>query len=411
MDNTGIFTLRAKGQTPPLDIRVIWEWVPENRENEYHFLLVDSQGDAIQAMVKGDERDDVKSKLKLGSCYNLDADEYASDVSHPAMLRVGRASIFTPLPDKEDIQKEYYEFAERKRLDIQLKKTRGVVDYIGILQDTRHGTTKDQKLNIIMTIIDCGNQPITEALWSHIINSPIRYNKKQIESAQEPVIVGFLALRGHDYIAVKTGLLQDLYVSGIPSAPATTAVAIQTTTLSNILQLEKKEGQGKTFVINGHISEVHAHKEWYYKACPACWYCTRDGNLEKPTNMFRLPTIIIDGTRSIDATIFDKAVVKQDIDELLAMSNPIDAFLKIENQETQYHIQIQKDNEMRCAINKACVVGKHSAESSSSTPTSSASPASAATQPSTPALRSRTTSAVKRSLFDDNASVTKTKKH
>ncbi|KAI7733758.1 hypothetical protein M8C21_014023 [Ambrosia artemisiifolia] len=221
MDNTGIFTLRAKGETPPLDVRIIREWVPENRENEYHFLLVDSQGGAIQAMVKGDERDAVKSKLKLGSCYNLD--------------------------DREDIQKEYYEFAARKCLDIQLKKTRGVVDYIGILQDTRHGTTKDQKPYIIMTIIDCINQPIIVALWSHIINSPIRYNKKQIESAQELVIVGFSALRVHDYIgtlqfkctnstyvylnptAVETGQLQDLYVSGIPPAPAATAVAIQTT--------------------------------------------------------------------------------------------------------------------------------------------------------------------------------------
>ncbi|KAI7729105.1 hypothetical protein M8C21_003288, partial [Ambrosia artemisiifolia] len=186
-------------------------------------------------------------------------------------------------------KKEYYEFAARNRLDIQLNKTRGVVDYIGILQDTWHGTTNDQKPYIIMTIIDCSNQPITVALWSHIINSPIRYNKKQIESAQEPVIVGFPALRG------------------------------------------------KTFVINGHISEVHAHKEWYYKACPAChqcWYCTRDGNLQKPSNMFRLSATITDGTGSIQATVFDKVarhLLSKTCDGLLAMSNPIDAFLKIEN--------------------------------------------------------------------------------
>ncbi|KAI7724906.1 hypothetical protein M8C21_014089 [Ambrosia artemisiifolia] len=153
--------------------------------------------------------------------------------------------------------------------------------------------------------------------------------------------------------AVETGQLQDLYVSGIPPAPAAIAVAILTTTLSDILQLEKKEAQGKTFVINGHISEVHAYKEWYYKACPAChqcvyekksgWYCTRDENLVKPSNMFRLPATITDGTGNIEATVFDKVaryLLNKTCDELLEMSNPVDAFLKIENQETQYHIQI-----------------------------------------------------------------------
>ncbi|KAI7728827.1 hypothetical protein M8C21_023806 [Ambrosia artemisiifolia] len=108
---------------------------------------------------------------------------------------------------------------------------------------------------------------------------------------------------------------------------------------------------------------------------------------------------------SIDATLFDKLtnqLLNKTCDLVLEMSNPYDAFQEIENQDAQFHVQIQKDKETRCTVSKVYVLNKEQ-ETGSSTPS----------EPSTPAPKARDTASIKRSMMspDDEATVDKRKRH
>ncbi|MFS7997992.1 putative nucleic acid-binding protein [Helianthus anomalus] len=160
MEEIRVSHLRSKGVAPPLQVRVMRKWIPAFRENETHYVLVDQEGFGIQAVVKGDERKHVEPKLDIQSCYKIegyaciDPDDYTNTLSHPATMCIGSATTFTPIPDTMELPDLYFEFATRRKLELEAKKERGIIDYIGILQEIEDKTTKEGRPYVVLLLRD-----------------------------------------------------------------------------------------------------------------------------------------------------------------------------------------------------------------------------------------------------------------
>ncbi|MFS7943764.1 putative nucleic acid-binding protein [Helianthus anomalus] len=161
MDSNGISGLRPKGPAPALEVRVIRKWVPKYRENELHFVFVDEEGMGIQAFVKGKNCKTLDSKLCLQTCYQIkgygctDPDNFTNTLTHPATMNLGNATVITSIPDNENIAKQYFELATRRRMEVQAK-TEGIVDYIGLLQRRiEDKKTHDNRPYVVLSLKDC----------------------------------------------------------------------------------------------------------------------------------------------------------------------------------------------------------------------------------------------------------------
>ncbi|KAI7746490.1 hypothetical protein M8C21_026228, partial [Ambrosia artemisiifolia] len=313
------------------------------------------------------------------------ADDYTNNLLNPGMLRIGAASVFTPIPDTGDIQDYYYEFTTRSFLELQSQKTKGIA-----------------------------------ALWNRTIRLPHKFNRAQIESAAKPIILGITALHvtnfegtlqlkttnaSYVYLnpkAAETRMLEELYRSGVPCGTQSTMLTQNTIPLSQILQMNETDIKGKYFTVNGVIKEIEVAKDWHYIGCPTCnqliyptanrWFCPHDGMHTTSNNLFRIEAKIVDTANSIDATIFDSAatqLLKQTCSELLTQQNPIQELLKMENKRAQFHIHLPADQnpgKLKCIVNKAVYL-EDEPDIGTSTP-----------QPSTPAPKIYPSSSAKRSL-------------
>ncbi|KAK1440307.1 hypothetical protein QVD17_06132 [Tagetes erecta] len=77
--------------------------------------------------------------------------------------------------------------------------------------------------------------------------------------------------------------------------------------------------QGQTFTVYGEINSI-TDNDWCYIACPLCtkglsevdgkWFCPKDDIVDDPVYSYRLSTTITDGHESINATLFNDAVLQ-----------------------------------------------------------------------------------------------------
>ncbi|MFS7946097.1 putative nucleic acid-binding protein [Helianthus anomalus] len=138
MDSNRISGLRPNGPAPALEVRVIRKWVPKYRENELRFVFVDEEGMGIQAFVKGKYCKTLDLKLCLQTCYEIkcygctEPDNFTNTLTHPAIMNLGNATVITSVPNNENIPKQFFDLATRRRAEFQAK-TEGIVDYIRLL--------------------------------------------------------------------------------------------------------------------------------------------------------------------------------------------------------------------------------------------------------------------------------------
>ncbi|KAJ0514784.1 putative nucleic acid-binding, replication factor A [Helianthus annuus] len=381
MDNNGISGLRPKGPAPALEVRVIRKWVPKYRENELHFVFVDEEGMGIQAFVKGKNCKTLDSKLCLQTCYQIkgygctDPDNFTNTLTHPATMNLGNATVITSIPDNENIPKQYFELATRRRMEVQAK-TEGIVDK----------KTHENRPYVVLSLKDCSNQDVTVALWEEIATVKSRFNRAEIEAGAAPVILAMTGLKAKTYYGtlqlsstssthvylnpqtVETETLKEMYKnSDMQNWEITTPTDLEVP-ISHLLQ-SNASIIGKSFIIRGKITEIMSYNDWYYTACPKCrqtvlqtgsnLVCVDDGNLDKAVCMYRIPVKISDKTGTITGTIFDRAanqLLQQTCEEALTKQNLTQQLQSMENKEAKFQIQVQpdlKNRSIRCTINNA----------------------------------------------------------
>ncbi|KAD3337154.1 hypothetical protein E3N88_32674 [Mikania micrantha] len=122
MEIKEIASLRLRAAASPIEIRVVRIWKPPFRDNETCFLLVDRHGDGIQAIAKGKDQSYAEKNLMPKSCYRIEgyacveSEPYVNTLSHPANLRIGVASTFTPVAESDDLPHQYFEFASPRKI-------------------------------------------------------------------------------------------------------------------------------------------------------------------------------------------------------------------------------------------------------------------------------------------------------
>ncbi|KAJ0916955.1 putative nucleic acid-binding protein [Helianthus annuus] len=133
MEHPGVSELRPSKSAPTIHVRVLRSWVPDYMDNELHFLLVDQEGLEIQAVTKENDCTNVRSRLQIQGCYRISryacvaVDNFTTVITHPAMIRLGSASVFTPIADTQELPTQYFDFATRRKMEIEAKTERGIV--------------------------------------------------------------------------------------------------------------------------------------------------------------------------------------------------------------------------------------------------------------------------------------------
>uniref|UniRef100_A0A251TN62 Putative nucleic acid-binding, OB-fold protein n=3 Tax=Helianthus annuus TaxID=4232 RepID=A0A251TN62_HELAN len=148
----------------------------------------------IQAFVKGKNCKTLDSKLCLQTCYQIkgygctDPDNFTNTLTHPATMNLGNATVITSIPDNENIPKQYFELATRRRMEVQAK-TEGIVDK----------KTHENRPYVVLSLKDCSNQDVTVALWEEIATVKSRFNRAEIEAGAAPVILAMTGLKAKTY--------------------------------------------------------------------------------------------------------------------------------------------------------------------------------------------------------------------
>ncbi|KAJ0891653.1 hypothetical protein HanPSC8_Chr09g0356561 [Helianthus annuus] len=68
------------------------------------------------------------------------------------MIRLGSASVFTPIADTQELPTQYFEFATRRKMEIEAKKERGIVDFIRIYLKLEEKTSKKGRPYVVLTL-------------------------------------------------------------------------------------------------------------------------------------------------------------------------------------------------------------------------------------------------------------------
>ncbi|XP_035845102.1 uncharacterized protein LOC110934392 [Helianthus annuus] len=233
-------------------------------------------------------------------------------------MNLGNATVITSIPDNENIPKQYFDLATRRRAEFQAK-TEGVVDYIGLLvrriEDKR---TNANRPYVVLSFKDCSNQDITVALWEEIATVKSRFNRAEIDAASAPIILAMTTLKAkiyyghgitgtlqlsstsatHVYLnpqTVETETLKEMYEkSDMHNCEITTTTDLEVP-ISHLLQ-GNSGIIGKRFTIKGKITEIMSDKNWHYNACPKCrqtmiqtgseWFCVDDGTYDNAVYMW-----------------------------------------------------------------------------------------------------------------------------
>ncbi|KAK1411553.1 hypothetical protein QVD17_38103 [Tagetes erecta] len=261
MEDDEIASLKEGSPSIPLNVRVLRKWKPAFRANETCYLLIDKNGDAIQAVVTDIEQRYVDSRLTLGLCYTLQnygckkVDSYSNILTHCTHLSIGHSSTFTPIPDTEDIPRYYFDIASRNRMLSACDKQDEVIEV-------------------------CSNLT--------------RYNRPAINSASEPRIIAATSVKVKKYIK------PDVTIHELITRPA-------------------NEINGKHFIVTRYIAHL-PNQQWGRIACMDCnkdaiasgpnWYCSRHGSKESARYIYRLNGVIKDESGTMNATIYDEVVTE-----------------------------------------------------------------------------------------------------
>ncbi|KAL8255610.1 hypothetical protein R6Q59_030677 [Mikania micrantha] len=412
MEIKEIASLRPRAAASPIEIRVVRIWKPPFRDNETCFLLVDRHGDGIQAIAKGKDQSYAEKNLMPKSCYRIEghacveSEPYVNTLSHPANLRIGVASTFTPVAESDDLPHQYFEFASPRKIQRICGNNKEVTDFIGLLLKVEDKSTKTQRPYVSLLLKDTSNENIEVALWEEISKTSTRFDRKAIEDSTYPTVIAVTVVKVKEFSNAKqlwstratyvylnprcaeTEILITNFntqetqhtstgAQDIIRNKAITIVSENKTTIGDLIQKESNELSGQTFTFNGAITQITTTSDWYHLSCPKCrkiiyptgdeWFCTADGMQREAKYMYRIQATISDDTCSINAVLFDeavKALVGIECADLVAKSTSTDMaciplpVLEIKGKPTKFHAQASKDTRsgvIRCVVNKVTI--------------------------------------------------------
>ncbi|KAI3728036.1 hypothetical protein L6452_16663 [Arctium lappa] len=185
----------------PIDIKVLRSWTPYGKRNECCFLLIDKQGNPIQAYANSNDKSHFQTPIKVGSCYRVTnficekSRTYMVIVPHKTSIRVGKAARFEEIPDT-GFPLHYFNFSPYDQLSNKTNKHEILTDYIGKIYHISDLLIRKGATIIKMRLEDLSGNIIEATFWDDIAR---RLHTEATTVVESPTIAAVTSMKVTKY--------------------------------------------------------------------------------------------------------------------------------------------------------------------------------------------------------------------
>ncbi|PWA92201.1 nucleic acid-binding, OB-fold protein [Artemisia annua] len=377
-----IGSLRINDRDRVLEAKVYRAWThwdpPNTTEKGFRAILLDKQGDAIQANMEAAEINYFKGILIPGKTYRIygftcvPTENWQQTLQNNISLSFTTATGFDVIED-DGFPKHYFNFISYNQLPARVidpfDKTRKpqpvLTDYIGCYisstkSDKIGNPNRNRSVFRKVKIQNLNRNSLELTLWGNLAES---FNKEAIDAMEKPVIIAVSSCRVSRFrnnLQLSATPATYYYIDpDIPELEQYKAEYREAFNLNPPLQIIRKAFKDKEkekfrnryplavlmaepmepytdvkFTCEGTISDLNTSREWFYRSCSSCsikveqkdgtYRCRVHGPVESPAN--RYTAYITDNTHTVMMTFFTpKAndIVGIDCDTLVkSLKNP-----------------------------------------------------------------------------------------
>ncbi|PWA87133.1 nucleic acid-binding, OB-fold protein [Artemisia annua] len=378
-NNIAALTINDKDKILEAKVYRAWtHWDPPNTtEKGFRAILLDKQGDAIQAYMEPAEINYFKGILIPGKTYRIygftcvPTENWQQTLQNNISLSFTTATGFDVIED-EGFPKHYFDFISYNQLPARVidpfdktKKPQPVLTgcYISSTKSDKIGNpNKNRSVFRKIEIQNLNRNSVELTLWGNLAES---FNKEAIDAMEKPVIIAVSSCRVSRFrnnLQLSATPATYYYIDpDIPELQQYKAEYREAFNLNPPLQIIRKAFKDKEreklrnryplavlmaepiepytdvkFTCEARISDLNTSREWFYRSCSSCsikveekdngYRCRVHGPVESPTNRYNFKAYITDNTHTVMMTFFSpKAddVVGIDCDTLLkSLKNP-----------------------------------------------------------------------------------------
>ncbi|XP_076916724.1 replication protein A 70 kDa DNA-binding subunit B-like [Bidens hawaiensis] len=275
--------------------RVVRKWQPFKRA-ERCYLLVDINGDAIEAVATERNAQHMIDLLEINQCYSIrkyictNKRYMMHTVEHEASIMLAKYTQAVPI-DKDNIPTYHFNFLPYDLLHTRTNTKDLLTDYIGCLVAIKPSDDADEEnRRDFLTLKNDSNKSVRVTLWPEIRKT---FDQSVVENTDAPVVVAITSTKVGNLI-----LDGDMQLSSTPAtavfvnppipelldlkkryrqlnypAPAITSVTTYPTmTVAEAMDLFNNQTTRQQVECVATIKDIIAgeNKAWYYKSCNLC---------------------------------------------------------------------------------------------------------------------------------------------
>ncbi|KAK9060364.1 hypothetical protein SSX86_021068 [Deinandra increscens subsp. villosa] len=182
----------------PIEIRLLHKWRPYKNGSIFSYLLIDSKGDTIQAIVTEDDDTVIGSKMTIGHCYRLDGYVCARALSRMkvtpniASIKIQKQTSIISIEDKDEIPEHYYKFTPINTIQSLATDNEFLIDCMGRVCGIQHVDTQFYGSILKVKLQDIHGNDVVVALWEEINKS---VDRQALSATNQEVIVAVLGAK------------------------------------------------------------------------------------------------------------------------------------------------------------------------------------------------------------------------
>ncbi|PWA37789.1 nucleic acid-binding, OB-fold protein [Artemisia annua] len=328
-DPATIKELRPTSRNKIIEEKVYRSWIarnpPDVTEKGYHAILLDRQGDAIQANVEVCEKKQFNTYLIPGRTYRISGftcvptNNWQQTLENKTSLLITSFTKFDPIPPT-GFPNHYFRFISYNRLPYKVvdpeDKTRKeypvLTDYIGCYiqsgeKEEWGNPNKDQMVLRRIEIQNLNRNSVELTLWDDLGET---FPKEKIDALEKPVIIAVSSCKVTRYKAA-FDIKPPLQIVRHPYKDKEQEKMRNKIPLSKLLTETPATHTDVRFTCKGTITGINTSREWYYPSCTnkvlnneGVLTCKIHGGLASTTYRYNFKAYVADTTETVMMTFF-----------------------------------------------------------------------------------------------------------